>query len=234
MNHAKKVGIIVAMDEEVEVIRGYFDAFKALSQAPYAVFEAQLGKTKIYISSSGIGKVNAAIATTLLIERYQPEMIINVGIAGSITSELQTGDVLVSDTCVYYDVDATVFGYQHGQVPRMPTHYQSALGEMSQDQEISFNLKKGMLCTGDSFLTSHHRISEVKTLFNNVMAVDMEGAAVSQACYQFKVPFIMVKGISDQVNQASTEDSQKNVQLAMDHAGEILLSILKTFKRHNS
>ena len=234
MIYAEKIAVIVAMDEEVDVLKGYFDSFKSLRQAPYATFETSLGNKKIYISNSGIGKVNAAIATTLLIECYQPQLILNVGIAGSVTSELQTGDVLVSDKCAYYDVDATVFGYQHGQVPRMPTHYQSILTEVSQDQHFSFSIKNGMLCTGDSFLTSHNRIADVRKVFKNIMAVDMEGAAIAQACHQFKVPFVMVKGISDQVNHASIEDSEKNVRLAMENSGKVLVSILETLKRHHS
>lgn len=226
MTALKRIGVIFAMEEEGEVLKEHLSSIEILRAAPYSVVSAHLNDKQVLMINSGIGKVNAAIAATLLIENYQPELILNIGIAGAVAPELKVGDVLMADACAYYDVDATVFGYQHGQVPRMPTHFQSLLTEIKHNADFVFKVAKGMLCTGDSFLTTHDRIRDIKKIFPNIMAVDMEGAAIAQACHQFKVPFIMIKGISDQVDHFSKTDSENNVAVAMGHAGQVLVSVI--------
>lgn len=220
-----KVGIILAMSEELEAIKSTLSEWEVLRDTPYLGMKSRIGGKQLYVMNSGIGKVNAAAACTLLIAQYAPEIIVNIGIAGSVVSELRSGDVLVSDQCVYYDVDATVFGYQHGQVPRMPTHYESLWREVEKKNHPDFRVEKGMLCTGDSFLSSSHPVEKVKQYFSNIMAIDMEGAAIGQICYQFGVPFLMIKGISDHVNEHSPKDSEKNVLVAMEHAVKLLIAL---------
>lgn len=226
MNTKKTIGIVFAMKEELAVMIKLLPPVEALMLHHCLTAIIDFDQYRLCMIEAGIGKVNAAIATTLLIKEYQPDLIINAGIAGAVSAELKTGDVVLSDACVYYDVDASVFGYQHGQVPRMPTHYQSILPSFEYQGDFALKVFSGRTCTGDSFLTSKDSLNKINQYFDDIFAVDMEAAAIAQTCHQLSVPFLIIKGISDHVDSDSTEDSEKNVELAMSRALEVLMSLL--------
>lgn len=219
------IGIIFAMPEEFELILPHLRDIQETKLHHCRVMQAYVQHVPVCLIQAGIGKTNAAIATALLINKYNPAMIINVGIAGSVNEKIKTGDVVVSCRTVYYDVDVTVFGYQHGQVPRMPTHYESSLIHIPAFAN-HFNIHSGTVCTGDVFLTSRERLNDVKKHFDDISIVEMEAAAIAQACYHFNTTFLLIKGVTDQVDSAATEDSENNVKLAMTHAVDVLLQFL--------
>lgn len=228
MKSKNVIGIIVAMQEELEHLLLHIKNVQTHTLHHCTVIQGDLHNKRLYLLNAGIGKVNAAIATALLIKEYQPDLIINIGIAGSVAEYLKTGDVAVSDCSVYYDVDATVFGYQAGQIPRMPTHYQTDFSiEIDETKFSDFKVFLGIICTGDSFLTSRNPLTKIKEHFQNIVAIDMEAAAVAQTCYHFELPFLLIKGITDQVDANASEDSEKNVQTAMENALRVLLWLLR-------
>lgn len=120
-----KIAVIGAMEEEVIILRNQLENKKTEIIANSEFSSGTYGGKDVVLLKSGIGKVNAAMSTTILIERYHPDLIINTGSAGGLNPELNVGDLVISDDVCHHDVDATVFGYAYGQVPQMPAAYQA-------------------------------------------------------------------------------------------------------------
>ncbi|NWO13255.1 5'-methylthioadenosine/S-adenosylhomocysteine nucleosidase, partial [Virgibacillus sp.] len=148
------IGIIGAMDEEIAFLKDAMYIKKELEVANCLFIEGQLYDKEVVLLQSGIGKVNAAMATTILHERFAPNYIINTGSAGGFATDLEIGDVVISTQVVHHDVDATAFDYAYGQVPQMPAMYDADVNLVAKvvnvltDLDISY--KKGIIATGDS------------------------------------------------------------------------------------
>lgn len=224
----KKLGLIVAMPEELALVKKTADDFRLLDDSAFKIFTYILHNSiEGFAICSGIGKVNAAAAATLLLSQYAVDAIVNIGIAGGVSDDLVVGDVLLATSHVYYDVDVTVFGYQYGQVPRMPTHYTYANPRALDAKNLPFSVVEGMLCTGDSFVTSRAHLNDILDVFPNIKALDMEGAAIAQICYLFQKPFMSLKGISDGANDDSAGDSEQNLHVAMKNVVDYYQRILE-------
>ncbi|HDJ5123506.1 TPA: 5'-methylthioadenosine/S-adenosylhomocysteine nucleosidase [Staphylococcus aureus] len=198
------IGIIGAMEEEVTILKNKLTQLSEISVAHVKFYTGILKDREVVITQSGIGKVNAAISTTLLINKFQPDIIINTGSAGALDESLNVGDVLISDDVKYHDADATAFGYEYGQVPQMPVAFQSSkpliekVSQVVQQQQLT--AKVGLIVSGDSFIGSVEQRQKIKKAFPNAMAVEMEATAIAQTCYQFNVPFVVVRAVSDLAN----------------------------------
>lgn len=201
------IGIIGAMEEEVTILKNKLTQLSEISVAHVKFYTGILKDREVVITQSGIGKVNAAISTTLLINKFKPDIIINTGSAGALDESLNVGDVLISDDVKYHDADATAFGYEYGQVPQMPVAFQSSkplIEKVSQvvqqQQQQQLTAKVGLIVSGDSFIGSIEQRQKIKKAFPNAMAVEMEATAIAQTCYQFNVPFVVVRAVSDLAN----------------------------------
>ncbi|CAM3975010.1 5'-methylthioadenosine/S-adenosylhomocysteine nucleosidase [Staphylococcus schweitzeri] len=198
------IGIIGAMEEEVTILKNKLTQLSEISIAHVKFYTGILQEKEVVITQSGIGKVNAAISTTLLINKFKPDIIINTGSAGALDESLNVGDVLISDDLKYHDADATAFGYEFGQIPQMPAIFESSksliekVSQVVQQQKLS--AKVGLIVSGDSFIGSVEQRQKIKKVFPNAMAVEMEATAIAQTCYQFKVPFVVVRAVSDLAN----------------------------------
>ncbi|MGT0186095.1 5'-methylthioadenosine/S-adenosylhomocysteine nucleosidase [Staphylococcus aureus] len=197
------IGIIGAMEEEVTILKNKLTQLSEISVAHVKFYTGILKDREVVITQSGIGKVNAAISTTLLINKFKPDVIINTGSAGALDESLNVGDV-ISDDVKYHDADATAFGYEYGQIPQMPVAFQSSkplIEELSQVvQQQQLTAKSGLIVSGDSFIGSVEQRQKIKKAFPNAMAVEMEATAIAQTCYQFNVPFVVVRAVSDLAN----------------------------------
>src|SRR5690625_4795952 len=120
-----KIGIIGAMDEEIEDIQKLMSDKKEVSIANVLFIEGKMENQHVVLLKSGIGKVNAAMATTILMERYKPAYVINTGSAGGFSSDLEVGDIVIANEVVHHDVDVTAFDYVYGQVPNLPPTYKA-------------------------------------------------------------------------------------------------------------
>lgn len=198
------IGIIGAMEEEVTILKNKLTQLSEISIAHVKFYTGILQEKEVVITQSGIGKVNAAISTTLLINKFKPDIIINTGSAGALDESLNVGDVLINDDLKYHDADATAFGYEFGQIPQMPATFESSksliekVSQVVQQQKLS--AKVGLIVSGDSFIGSVEQRQKIKKVFPNAMAVEMEATAIAQTCYQFKVPFVVVRAVSDLAN----------------------------------
>lgn len=198
------IGIIGAMEEEVTILTNKLQNVNETTIAHVKFYKGMLNNKEVVITQSGIGKVKAAISTALLIHEFKPSVIINTGSAGALDETLQVGDVLISDRVIYHDADATAFGYDYGQVPQMPKYYQSDEGlrqlilKIIEQQNLTG--KVGLIVSGDSFIGSQELRQQIKTQFPEAMAVEMEATAIAQTCYQFDVPYIVARAVSDLAN----------------------------------
>ncbi|MBP3951363.1 5'-methylthioadenosine/S-adenosylhomocysteine nucleosidase [Bacillus suaedae] len=196
-----KIGIIGAMDEEVELLKEKLDQRIDQTIAGCEFHQGKLNGQDIILLKSGIGKVNAAVGTTLLIQLFQPDCIINTGSAGGFYEKLSVGDIVISTEIRYNDVDATVFGYEFGQVPAMPAFYAPSeqLVQVAEKaaERVGIHAVKGLILSGDSFMSDHHLVQQLKERFDNPYCAEMEAGAIAQVCFQFEVPFVIIRSLSD-------------------------------------
>ena len=230
-----KVSIIGAMEEEVQLLRS---TMTDISQETIANVEYTFGKMNgvdVILSRSGIGKVNAAISTSILLDRFKPDYVINTGSAGGFDPALNVGDVVISTEVTHHDVDATIFGYVHGQVPQMPATYAAdekliAIAEEKAKEISGIQIVRGLIATGDSFMNDPVRVEDVRKKFNGVQAVEMEAAAVAQVCYQFKVPFVIIRSLSDIAGKESNISFDQYLEKAAVNSANLVMKIVEGLK----
>lgn len=232
-----KIGILAAMEEEVRLLVEQLKNKQQTTIANQSFYEGSIHGVNVVVVQSGIGKVNAAIATTLLIDHFSSTFIINSGSAGGIGAQLKVGDLVVSSKLTYNDADARAFGYEFGQIPQMPLNYpvEKFVYQLAKQtaEELSRTVHVGEVVTGDSFIASQERIAEIKEFFPNALITEMEGAAVGQTCYQFNVPFIVVRAISDSGDEeASISFDEFIIQAGKDSATLVvhLIANMKALK----
>ncbi|TDM04410.1 5'-methylthioadenosine/adenosylhomocysteine nucleosidase [Macrococcus carouselicus] len=227
------LGIIGAMQEEVEILKNDIEGLEIKKHAHVEVYAGKLYGYDVVLMQSGIGKVNAALTTALLIEHYQPEAIINTGSAGGLGHGLQVGDIVVSRDVLHHDVDATEFGYELGQVPGMPKTYaaDSALMTLTEKAISTNNLtaRIGLIVSGDSFIGSQEKKEKIIANFPEVLAVEMEAAAVAQVCYQCGTPFIITRAVSDLANGEAGMTFEEFLKVACVSSSKIVKSLIETF-----
>jgi len=227
-----KIAIIGAMEEEVTILR---DTLENRKQEFIAGCEFTSGIYKgveIILLKSGIGKVNAAMSTTLLLDRYQPDYVINTGSAGGFHSSLNVGDVVISSEVRHNDVDVTAFGYEYGQVPGLPAAYipNDMLINVAEKKAKEINdiqVVKGLIVTGDSFLNDPNKVEFIRSKFSNLYAGEMEAAAIAQVCHLFDTPFVVIRALSDIAGKESDVSFDQFLDKAAKHSAQLVLKIVE-------
>lgn len=196
-----KIGIMVAMSVEFHQLARLMDEKREERAGGLDFTIGEIGHHEIVLLQCGIGKVNAAMGTTVLIDAYQPDCVVSTGCAGGIDDRLRVMDVVVSRELTYHDLDCGAgLGCELGQVQGLPRYFQgdpklvaTAMGLNGGDAAVH----AGLICTGDQFITSPSSLAVIKQNFPEGMAVDMESAAIAQVCYLQKKPFVSFRVISD-------------------------------------
>lgn len=187
------------------------------------------GKDAVFVQS-GIGKVNAAVTTALLIQKYDVESVIFSGVAGSTSENAGIGDIVIGTDAVQHDFSVEEFGYKKGQIPQMPVYSFEAdsciLEKMKKLEREDLRIHFGRIITGDQFISKKEEKIELGKEFD-ALCVDMESAAVAQACYRLNKKFTIVRSISDSVTDESSMEYDKFVKLAAENATKILDEILR-------
>lgn len=226
-----RIGIIGAMEEETIALKNYLTERNDWAKAGATFSSGKMAGHDIILVQSGIGKVNAAIATTLLINDYQADVVFNTGSAGAVDSSLAIGDVVISTELSYHDADARAFGYVMGQVPQMPARYPADEQLISvieaATQKVGLKSVKGLIVTSDSFIADKKTIQRIKTDFSDAMVSEMEGAAVAQVCYQFKTPFVIVRAVSDSADDEAGISFDKFIIEAGKKSAEMVMEVIK-------
>jgi adenosylhomocysteine nucleosidase len=225
------IGLIGAMDEEIEILKNEMTDKVETTIANSLFIKGKLFGKDVVLLKSGIGKVNAAMGTTILLERFAPEFIINTGSAGGFSSSLEVGDVVVSSEVVHHDVDVTAFDYVYGQVPGMPPTFKSdpnlVARAMHAIESMDINGEIGLIATGDSFMEDPERVKNVRTKFPNMIASEMEAAAIAQVCHQYGCPFVVIRALSDIAGKESSISFDAFLENAAKNASEMIMHMLQ-------
>ena len=219
------------MAPEVEILHGEMEVTRETKIAHATFYEGVLNKQSIVLVESGIGKVNASIITTLLIHHFNVDYVINTGVAGSLHADVSVTNIVVSSHVIHHDVDAVNFNYEYGQVPGMPLSYPSdthLLEKVTQiiDNHVDVKMKTGLIVSGDSFIGDIETKANIVKNFSNSLAVDMESAPIAQVCYQFDVPFIIIRSISDDANDRAEMKYDEFLEIACINSSNVVKLLL--------
>lgn len=230
-----KVGIIGAMEQEVAILKDAINNVQQVSKAGCTYFTGQIHGVDVVLLQSGIGKVAAAIGTTILLEEYQPDVVINTGSAGGFDTSLTMGDVVISSEVRHHDADVTAFGYEMGQMAGQPAAFKADetlmnIAEKALTQMEDKHAVRGLICTGDAFVCSAERQAFIRQHFPSVIAVEMEASAVAQTCHQFNVPFVVVRAISDVADKESPMSFDEFLPLAAQSSSEMVIKMVELLK----
>lgn len=227
-----KIAVIGAMEQEVELLRS---EIKNAETKIIANSEFTVGTYKdheVILLKSGIGKVNAAMTTTILLNEFKPDYVINTGSAGGYDPNLEVGAIVISDEVRHHDVDVTAFGYEIGQVPQLPAAFKAnvhlmELAEAAVKEIGEHQAATGLIATGDIFMHNPEKVEIVRQNFPQMKACEMEAAAVAQVCYQFDVPFVVIRALSDIAGKESSVSFDEFLPVAAKHSTQIVLHVIE-------
>lgn len=210
-NSYMKIAIISAMEKERnQMIPMLLDA-KEFNIDGLPVWEGRINDNEILLGQCGIGKVNAAINTYRILASFHPDLLINTGVAGGASFQTDIGDILVADYVAYHDVwcgPGTQPGVADGMEVFMPCD--RTVIEIAYKVLNGKRLQVGLICSGDKFISEKTEVDEIRTLFPEVIAVDMESAAIAQVCTMFQTKFNIIRVISDTPGSGRNIDQYKN------------------------
>lgn len=225
------LGIIVAMEEELEIILKSMKKEKTEIHASMEFHIGEISGKEIIAVICGIGKVNSAVCAQILISEYDVKSIINLGIAGGIGKDVVPGDVVIGNSLIQHDMDSTAFGDPVGQIPRLDTFdFKADANLVKLAKEACRSIKEhnsyvGVIVTGDQFVADLDKIKWLSEEFN-ALACEMEGASIAQTCYLNNIPFVVIRSISDNANTGAHMDFEKFKYLAVKNGSEILKEMI--------
>ena len=209
------IGIIAAMDKEIAILRDSMQIEKTLAMAGRTFYVGRLDTTSCVLVRSGIGKVNAAVTATLLLEKLGPDMLINTGVAGGLPP-MAIGDIALAEGIAYFDVNLQgIDDIPYGQMPGSPLIRPTDRKLTAKTEHILQNagamFRKGVLLSGDTFVSDPGQLEDIRGVIDDAIAVEMEGMAVAEACAAYDVPFVSLRGISDMIGGTPGESYAINV-----------------------
>lgn len=226
-------GIIVAMEEEKEEILKIIEEMEEKEIYGNCFYSGKIEGKKVVLVKSGIGKVNAARITQILIDKLKVKNIINVGTAGALNPFLNIGDVVIAEKLIQHDFDITAFDHDKGYITGVGDYIYSDR-ELVKELEIASNNIKdekckvitGVIASGDIFCTDIAMKNKIYSKFD-AQCVEMEGAAIAQVCYLDNIPFVVLRSISDTPNGSNAMVFDKFVELASQRCARMLKEFLK-------
>ena len=225
-------GIIAAMDEEHQEILNIMENVQQEKIFEKEFLSGTINTSKCILVKSGVGKVNAARTTQLLIDKFNVQAVINVGSAGALNEKLNYGDLIISTSCVQHDFDITCFNHPKGYITDMGIEIKAddklikLLKEAAKKIDSSINVVEGIIATGDQFYNSPKMKQSLRKEFH-AECDDMEGAAVAQVCMLCHKPFVIVRSISDKPKTKEKVDFYEYVTMASKRCATILKEAFK-------
>ncbi|MCK2043910.1 5'-methylthioadenosine/S-adenosylhomocysteine nucleosidase [Chromohalobacter sp. TMW 2.2308] len=228
----RKIAIIGAMAEEVELLASHLENGQTRQHAGSTFHTGYLHGVDVVILQSGIGKVNAAVGTTQMLELYKPDVVINTGSAGGFGADLEVGNVVISSEVRHHDVDAVVFGYEYGQVPQMPAAYLPDPRLVNVARECieglgELRVTEGLICTGDVFMADEAMVATARERFPSMLAAEMEAAAIAQTCHLYDCPFVVIRALSDIAGKESDLSFKAFIDKAATHSALMVEAMVK-------
>ena len=218
------IGIIFAMNEELNKFLELLKLKKKKNIYDLVFYECSYKDKELILVESGVGKVNAARGTQVLIDNYDIDYVINIGVAGAISDKVNIMDVVVGNKLVQYDFDIEIFGHELGYVSKVGVYAESDPKLLS--LATSKNVHVGVIASGDKFVTDEKLAKEINNKYN-ALCVEMEGASIAQVCYLSKIPFIIIRSISDSVLKNENKiDFDEFLEASCEKVSKYLLDII--------
>ncbi len=190
------IGIIVAMEKELQLLLPSIAGLKDETIDGFKFYTGTIEGRSVCAAKCGIGKVNAAIGTATMINNFTPDLIINTGVAGGAGGGASVLDVVVAERIAYHDVWCGP-GTQEGEAAGCPRFFTPPAQILDLPALSNSEVKKGLVCSGDRFISTPEEVSRIRSIYPDAMAVDMESAAIAHVCELKKVPFLCIRVISD-------------------------------------
>ena len=225
------LGIIGAMDEEVQLLQGQMIKKKESVHAGITVVTGSFKGVEIVLAQSGIGKINATICTQMMIDLFKPRALIFSGVAGGLLPNMRAGDIIVASHVVEYDMDLTAFGRRHGETPGRDRLIECApdlVAKATNAFDAAFegkkgapNLMLGTVASGDRFVQDKTMLRWLQREFA-ALATEMEGAAFGHTCYLNGLPFVVIRALSDSSSSSASGDFKKNLHRACQNSFHLM------------
>lgn len=228
-----KLGIIGAMDLETELLKAEMEVTGIREVAGMSYFSGTLHGKSVVVVTCGVGKVNAAACTQILISEFKVDAVVNTGVSGAIHGDLEVGDIVVSTDCMEHDFDCTGFGYEPGIIPRLENSvfkaderlvnlaYEASLTAVSK-----YKIYKGRIVSGDQFVSSMERKQFIEENFG-AHTTEMEGASIAHVCELSKVPFVIIRAMSDKADGSAHVSFDDFAKEAAENSSQIVMNMLK-------
>lgn len=235
VSNRMKVAIVAAMKPELDELVSRLRNRDTVKRAGFDFHTGVLAGHDVILLLSGVGKVNAAVGTALVIEDYAPDVIINTGVAGGFDPAMNPGDIVLSTEVRHHDVDARPFGYESGQVPGMPAVYHADPQLMEKALSVAgkaegVTVKSGLVVSGDIFIHEPEEARDILRRFPSALAGEMEAAAVAQVCHLFSKPFIITRSISDVIGSGGNHmEYEEFLPLAAARSVEFVIGMLEEY-----
>ena len=230
-----KLGIIGAMETEVSTLKEAMKVDRVVTKASMNFYEGMLEGTPAVVVQCGVGKVNAAICVQALVDAFEVTHILNTGVAGSLNPKLDIGELVVSEKAVQHDIDVTPLGYQVGLIPGFESreyHADQAMADAAiaacKRVNEDVNVIKGCIVTGDKFISDQDTKAYLVKEFGGDCA-EMEGGAIAQAASLNRIPFIVIRAISDKADGSAEMDYPTFESKAAEHCAKMTMEFVKSF-----
>jgi adenosylhomocysteine/aminodeoxyfutalosine nucleosidase len=224
------IAIMCAMREELEPILNYMQLKEVVEYANNKFYLAKFNNLDLVLAYSKIGKVNAALTAAILIEKFNAKKILFSGVAGAIDKDLKIGDLIIATKTAQHDIDLTVFGYEPGFIPESKVFFEcdENLNNIAKNvaKKLNIKLKEGIIASGDQFIHSKERKEWIAKTFG-ASAIEMEGGAVGCVCDNEKVPFFMLRAISDTAEEGAGVDFDEFLEESSKVSAKFLIEMLK-------
>ena len=220
------IGIIVAEEKQLIEVKKLMNDIKEKDIYEKTFYIGNIEEREVALVKSNVGKVNSARVCQILIDKFNTELVINVGTAGSVDNSLEIGDVVIATELVQYDFDVTPFGRKLGEIEN--------IGEsIKVDNKLlnlfdGMNVKKGIIASGDKFIVNREEKDNVRNIFK-ALCIEMEGASIAQVCYLDKIPFLVIRSITDKLDGSSKVDFEEFLESSSKMAVNILKKVLKKY-----
>ncbi|GGG09393.1 5'-methylthioadenosine/adenosylhomocysteine nucleosidase [Paenibacillus abyssi] len=225
-----KIGIVGAMVEEIELLHKHTDVTNTIHKAGITFYEGRFHDKDIIFGKSGVGKVNAAVCTQVLID-MGVDCILFTGVAGALDPELEIGDIVISTSCLQHDMDVTPLGFARGVIPFQEVSDFNAdprlieLAEQASERLFNGRYRKGKILSGDQFVASRETVKELYEDLGGT-CTEMEGAALAQVCAMNGIPYVVIRSMSDKADGSAHVNFEEFTVKASDHSYRIIDDII--------
>lgn len=223
MRSIKTVGIVSALNSEIKKIEKLVLNLEKIVIKNHIFFKGEIGNKIIIFIEAGVGKVNSAVTTQILIDNFNPDLIINTGIAGGLDSKLKHTDLVIADKLTYHDYEQRLLKKYSPNVEYFEV--EEKLLEISRRILKNENYYEGLIVTGDQFVTDLETKNDIKNKFN-ALCIEMEGAAIAHTAYLNDIPFMVIRCISDLADDNGDEDYDEFEVIAAQKASDFTIKFI--------